>query len=105
MEDGLGAVVGEDRAERREVGLDERAPLPQALAVEARPGKVRAARHHDLFAPLEQPLDEGAADDALRAGYEGAQMPPATAGRIVTSSPSSTCVSNPSRKRMSSPPT
>ena len=32
-------------------------------------------------------------------------QPPATAGRIVTSSPSSTGVSRPSRKRMSSPPT
>ena len=32
-------------------------------------------------------------------------QPPATAGRIVTSSPSSTGVSSPSRKRMSSPPT
>ena len=31
--------------------------------------------------------------------------PPATAGRIVTSSPSSTGVSSPSRNRMSSPPT
>ncbi len=32
-------------------------------------------------------------------------QPPATAGRIVTSSPSETSVSRPSRKRMSSPPT
>jgi AcrR family transcriptional regulator len=34
-----------------------------------------------------------------------ALQPPATAGRIVTSSPSSTGVSRPSRKRMSSPST
>jgi peptidoglycan/LPS O-acetylase OafA/YrhL len=34
-----------------------------------------------------------------------AQAPPATAGRMVTSSPSSTGVSSPSRNRMSSPPT
>ena len=34
-----------------------------------------------------------------------ANQPPATAGRIVTSSPSVTGVSSPSRKRMSSPPT
>ena len=33
----------------------------------------------------------------------GAGQPPATAGRIVTSSPSPTSVSRPSRKRMSSP--
>ena len=39
-----------------------------------------------------------------RWGSTGTQ-PPATAGRIVTSSPSSTDVSSPSRKRMSSPPT
>jgi peptide-methionine (S)-S-oxide reductase len=32
-------------------------------------------------------------------------QPPATAGRIVTSSPSDTTVSSPSKKRMSSPPT
>ncbi len=35
----------------------------------------------------------------------GEAQPPATAGRIVTSSPSETGVSRPSRKRMSSPPT
>jgi hypothetical protein len=34
-----------------------------------------------------------------------ALQPPATAGRMVTSSPSSTGVSRPSRKRMSSPST
>jgi hypothetical protein len=32
-----------------------------------------------------------------------AAQPPATAGRIVTSSPSATGVASPSRKRMSSP--
>ncbi len=32
-------------------------------------------------------------------------QPPATAGRIVTSSPAETCVSRPSWKRMSSPET
>jgi hypothetical protein len=32
------------------------------------------------------------------------RQPPATAGRIVSSSPSLTGVSSPSRKRMSSPP-
>jgi molybdopterin converting factor small subunit len=40
-------------------------------------------------AVLEQALYERAADQALRARYERAQLPPATAGRIVTSSPSS----------------
>ncbi len=38
-------------------------------------------------------------------GLGAGTQPPATAGRIVTSSPSATGVSSPSRKRMSSPPT
>ncbi len=40
----------------------------------------------------------------MRAIVRRAPQPPATAGRIVTSSPSATGVSRPSRKRMSSPP-
>jgi hypothetical protein len=50
------------------------------------------------------PLLHPRADEPVGAGDLGAQ-PPATAGRMVTSSPSSTEVSRPSRKRMSSPPT
>ena len=37
--------------------------------------------------------------------FRAPAQPPATAGRIVTSSPSETSVSSPDRKRMSSPPT
>ena len=50
-----------------------------------------------LGAALE--LDLVGADDFARRA-----QPPATAGRIVTSSPSATGVARPSRKRMSSPP-
>ena len=49
--------------------------------------------------------ETGAKPEAPGEEPGGAAQPPATAGRIVTSSPSSTEVSSPSRKRMSSPPT
>ena len=63
-----------DRAPERELGLDR-------------------ARRHEL-----ERDDRLGAELLVDAGH-----PPATAGRIVTSSPSATAVSRPSRKRMSSP--
>jgi AcrR family transcriptional regulator len=54
-------------------------------------------------------IDRQAIPDVLAWAAESlvsaARQPPATAGRMVTSSPSSTDVSRPSRKRMSSPST
>ena len=105
VEDGARAVLREDVGQVGQVRIDQGAALAHSLGVEARARQIRPVEHHDLLAPRQQPFDERAADQALRAGDEGAQLPPATAGRIVTSSPSSTGVSSPSRKRMSSPPT
>ena len=93
-----------ERAVVAQVGGHERAALPDALGREAR-ARVRIAAQGDhALAALEQQLRQSRPDEALGACDERRQ-PPATAGRMVTSSPSSTVVSRPSRKRMSSPPT
>jgi hypothetical protein len=88
-----------------QVGQRERAALLEAVGAKARVGIDVAPQRDDALALVQQALGEPAAEEALRPCYEDAQEPPATAGRIVTSSPSSTDVSRPSRKRMSSPPT
>ena len=62
-----------------EVGLDEGAALAEAVAVEARPREVGSAQRDDRVATGEEGLDDCAADQALRAGYEDGQRVPATA--------------------------
>jgi hypothetical protein len=54
--------------DRGEVGLDERAALAKALAVEARAREVGPAQRDDPLAACQESLDERAADQALRAG-------------------------------------
>jgi hypothetical protein len=51
-----------------EVGLDERAAVAKAVAVEARAREVGPAQRDDRFAACEEGFDERAADEALRAG-------------------------------------
>jgi hypothetical protein len=63
-----------------EVGLDERAALAQALAVEARADEVGPAERYDPLVAGEERLDDCAADQTLRPGYEDGQRLPATAG-------------------------
>ena len=98
-------VLGEGGAERSSSASTSVQRSRRPSVSKRDPTRSDRLQRDDLLAAREQRLDERAADQALRAGYEDAQLPPATAGRIVTSSPSSTSVSSPSRKRMSSPPT
>ncbi len=68
-------MLGKRGAERAEVALDERAAVGEALCVEAGFGVLRAPECDDLVVAREQPLDERAADQALRAGNEDGQRP------------------------------
>ena len=79
---GSAAPASAARSASAASGARRRAPAPGDRAAYATPGRP-----------------------ARRPEAETRHQPPATAGRIVTSSPSSTGVSRPSRKRMSSPPT
>jgi dihydrofolate reductase len=84
--------------------LADRGRERQTVPSRQRPPAARAAgptpfRQRRGLPPLPR------SDVKARVAAAPVYSPPATAGRIVTSSPSSTVVSSPSRKRMSSPST
>ena len=94
----------------RRIGATSPATDARAPATDRRPLRCAGDRHATrpksatdsrglIRATLPIRVDSGALSATAR------RQPPATAGRIVTSSPSATGVSSPSRKRMSSPPT
>ena len=83
------------------VAVDERAELVAAEAV--RRARPSSAADRQRAEARQQRVARRGGRRRMFAPEAGAS-PPATAGRIVTSSPSLTGVSSPSRKRMSSPP-
>ena len=100
------------RAHRRTSGArPPRAPRPGPDAAgyqagDCRPVRSASSTAHERAQSASAPGRR--AEDRDRGPHgptRRTQAPPATAGRIVTSSPSETSVSSPARKRMSSPPT
>jgi hypothetical protein len=107
-----------DRAGVEQVGLDQLDLVADPEQVEAREaraaeiGQVRSPAIEDANrgSPAQQRARQVRSDEAVAAGNQRPRrnrrfQPPATAGRMVTSSPSSIPVSRPCWKRMSSPET